>query len=1137
MSSQIGHGGTGLLGDLRGFGDFQSDGGAARRAYVDLALGKSITKTSVSGGVYYTDIPAADLKWAGAIRPVVGLECRIAPYRLERVERQADVVNGTWFCDDSTVETGGTVTVHYKLPDGSDPGTDLLIAHLLFTFGARGEAHPIFGPSPAADPGFAYWTNSTTPTYWLKDNESSGGGDSGVAVTQSTDLSPASYDDYSCKIAPGVGTLLGGDSGGVYLGSMKLRAGRHNWLPFAYKTDPDMPTGLEAAVRARAGAAVWMLADGTLTTGSANNLVLPRTRGEWRRGLLVWRQPADEAAGEVHLRLVNTTGSAISTGWVLFDSARPMPVYRYAYYAPALDLASIPDVEVRAADAFFGDKTIGIGAISLIDQDKALLSAFGSLYTMRKPVSVWVGGAFSNGPELTRDDWRAAFHGVTQRPTFRLQSGRIEIEIEDARTLAKALALDEPYRPAAGVDLALEDEGATKNLLFGETLEQIIKGRRVAADANGYGAYELLDPRVPVLDANPVILPAGWAPKVFPNEALADKGEKGYELKDDVTAISVANPTQVTCFKRHGLATNDQVTLSATNSTPSIDGRRTVTVVDDFKFTVAVNVTVAGNAGKVVSHADVDYSNQNTRFLIKRDIANRRYNKAGEDVGTGVKFPFKIGWDVTEENRYLDFDITNGVGAPVRAAVVTGSYTSGSSLATAVQTAMRAVGDATINVSYGSNKFTIARAGNIILKFGLTATVEAQGGGSLHRDLGFKTQDRANAASHTGDYDSFHDLTVPPLVASLDIDGPAWKAARDLRQALRDAVGGGDTTMDCSYSESIHEFTTSKSSGVLSLIMPSIPANSPMEPIPEKSGWGILGYDTRTNKTGGTSYTSDQPTFTDADADHVIRWPGGGYKDDAAGSICGLADASIDSAPALAAWLWRKVVRLPASRLDVLSFKAARLQSLSTDFATLFWYVDDPEKEIAKLLGDADRVGLMDQVIDGEGIVRCVKHRDNAPIMRDFQDRDYLSLEMWQDPAMTYKAVRVWGAYNPALKTYASYLDSALINAGDMYIKAGATETLDVFGNLSRGSITGGLCLVPGYLARLIGKLPRWAEFSAAGKLVDLLPGHRIRMSASNALGPGGSMQNVNFRIVGLRHNYLAAISTCLAVEDVQILT
>ncbi len=63
-----------------------------------------------------------------------------------------------------------------------------------------------------------------------------------------------------------------------------------------------------------------------------------------------------------------------------------------------------------------------------------------------------------------------------------------------------------------------------------------------------------------------------------------------------ITAISVANPTQITSAN-HGLNNGQTITITNSNSTPSVNGSYTVTVVDANNFTIPVDVTIAGSQG------------------------------------------------------------------------------------------------------------------------------------------------------------------------------------------------------------------------------------------------------------------------------------------------------------------------------------------------------------------------------------------------------------------------------------------------------------------------------------------------------------------------------------------------------------
>lgn len=78
------------------------------------------------------------------------------------------------------------------------------------------------------------------------------------------------------------------------------------------------------------------------------------------------------------------------------------------------------------------------------------------------------------------------------------------------------------------------------------------------------------------------------------------------DAKKPITGISVANPTTVTCVA-HGLVTGDRVYILDSDSTPNIDGWRTITKTGTNTFTVPVNVTsrISG-VGDVLAAKRVD---------------------------------------------------------------------------------------------------------------------------------------------------------------------------------------------------------------------------------------------------------------------------------------------------------------------------------------------------------------------------------------------------------------------------------------------------------------------------------------------------------------------------------------------------
>lgn len=66
-----------------------------------------------------------------------------------------------------------------------------------------------------------------------------------------------------------------------------------------------------------------------------------------------------------------------------------------------------------------------------------------------------------------------------------------------------------------------------------------------------------------------------------------------------ISGNTAANPTIVTTTTPHFLYTKEQVSISGSNSTPSLNGIQQVTVTGPYTFALPINVTVAGTAGSI----------------------------------------------------------------------------------------------------------------------------------------------------------------------------------------------------------------------------------------------------------------------------------------------------------------------------------------------------------------------------------------------------------------------------------------------------------------------------------------------------------------------------------------------------------
>lgn len=95
-------------------------------------------------------------------------------------------------------------------------------------------------------------------------------------------------------------------------------------------------------------------------------------------------------------------------------------------------------------------------------------------------------------------------------------------------------------------------------------------------------------------------IPSYFEKDTIANRFNADSNGMLIRLSHSISGNTVANPTVITSVA-HGLTTNDVVYIVGSNSTPTINGQRTVTRINDDTFSVPVNVTVAGTTGEWLS--------------------------------------------------------------------------------------------------------------------------------------------------------------------------------------------------------------------------------------------------------------------------------------------------------------------------------------------------------------------------------------------------------------------------------------------------------------------------------------------------------------------------------------------------------
>jgi hypothetical protein len=165
--------------------------------------------------------------------------------------------------------------------------------------------------------------------------------------------------------------------------------------------------------------------------------------------------------------------------------------------------------------------------------------------------------------------------------------------------------------PVAVVDVRLQKDGGT----FGTDLYRPINYLSISGDGEGNAllivrqtlSYKMsaATTAASISDWNygytvwRYSMDTGWATplRVFDAEARECDARS-------ITTVTAATAAVVTTRSAHGLSSGEQISILGSNTTPTIDGTRTVTVLSDTTFTVPVTVTTGGELGTWVKTSD-----------------------------------------------------------------------------------------------------------------------------------------------------------------------------------------------------------------------------------------------------------------------------------------------------------------------------------------------------------------------------------------------------------------------------------------------------------------------------------------------------------------------------------------------------
>lgn len=95
---------------------------------------------------------------------------------------------------------------------------------------------------------------------------------------------------------------------------------------------------------------------------------------------------------------------------------------------------------------------------------------------------------------------------------------------------------------------------------------------------------------------------------------LGNNSDTGVSFSPDISptifinGISAANPTVITTSTPHGLINKDQIVITKSNSTPSIDGLWEITYISPTTFSIPISVTNAGTDGSLINAVSAQFS-------------------------------------------------------------------------------------------------------------------------------------------------------------------------------------------------------------------------------------------------------------------------------------------------------------------------------------------------------------------------------------------------------------------------------------------------------------------------------------------------------------------------------------------------
>jgi hypothetical protein len=271
--------------------------------------------------------------------------------------------------------------------------------------------------------------------------------------------------------------------------------------------------------------------------------------------------------------------------------------------------------------------------------------------------------------------------------------------------------------------------------------------------------------------------------------------------------------------------------------------------------------------------------------------------------------------------------------------------------------------------------------------------------------------------------------------------------------------------------------------------------------------WKAIGFNPSADKTGATTYTSDDAVFESAEANHILRVTAKGFVDDADGTFTGTPEKLITIGADILKVILRNYMKKSLTLIDTDSFLDAR-ENADEELAI---YLNTPTstKDIFDRLEYSNAASI---IVDADGKVfykvNLSTVGSNIPTADDKEIQKFVGEYSVQD---VYQMIRISYDQDPTTGDYRAVEEadpSVIIRLGRPDSRA--FNTFLKRSNDARVRAIGFLQIANHAPRKIVVNL-------LGGKFIRLDVGDKISLSRRVGLGEGGTIEDSIQRIVSIR--------------------